>query len=383
MKDNLNMKIVVTGAHFTPAQAVIEEFKKDPEVELIFIGRKTTPLGVPTLESQNLPKLGVKFYPIIAGGLKRFISLGTITSLIKIPIGFIQSFYILSKEKPSVILSFGGYVGVPVVISAWLLSIPVILHEQTLISGLANRISSLFANKIAVSFDSKYFFKKEKIVLTGNPIRKELLSVDNKKFHIEKNVTNPEIIKIIKFAKTQKLPLVYITGGNQGSHAINLAVDECLEKLTKVTYVIHQTGDSAFKDYEMLVQKKSDKYFVKKWFDVSDLAAIYKNVDLVISRAGANTLLELAFFQLPALVVPIPYLSGDEQNKNAKFFQSKGLVEILSQEKLSAKTLLENITSMLKNIHSLKIKAKTAKELVIKDAAKRLKLETLTLVNNV
>src|SRR3990167_5082544 len=157
------MKILVTGAHFTTAVAVIEELKNLPagrqeqkDIDIVYVGRKTTREGDSShsVESQVLPQLGVKFISIITGRLQRAFTIYTFSSLLKIPIGFLQSFFILLKEKPDVILSFGGYVAVPLVIAGWLLSIPIIIHEQTLVSGLANTISSFFADKVAVSFEN-------------------------------------------------------------------------------------------------------------------------------------------------------------------------------------------------------------------------------------
>jgi UDP-N-acetylglucosamine--N-acetylmuramyl-(pentapeptide) pyrophosphoryl-undecaprenol N-acetylglucosamine transferase len=362
------MKILITGAHFTPAQAVIEELKKLEDIEIIYVGRKHTIEGdkTPSVESQVLPKLGVKFYSLTAGRLRRYLSLWTIISLLKIPLGFIQAFYILLKEKPDVVVSFGGYVSVPVVVDAWLLNKPVLMHEQTLVTGLANKINGFFADKIAVSFDTDYSFPKQKLDLTGNPIRKELMREGG------------------EFSKRERVPLIYVTGGNQGAHVINEAVGEVLEKLTEKAYVYHQTGDSKFNDFDKLSEARSNlknpkRYVVKKWFDVSELVKIYNEADLVVSRAGANTLTELAYFGIPTLVIPIPYLHRDEQNKNAKFFENAGLTKILSQTKLNGDSLYDEISDMLTNISDLKKSAQNAGRFVYPDAAKRLMLEIMLL----
>ncbi len=378
------MKIVVTGAHFTPAQAVIEELLENyPDVKITYIGRKTTIEGdsTPSVESRVLPKLGVKFRSLTAGRIRRFISIGTFTSLFKIPIGFVQSFIYLLEEKPDVVLSFGGYVGVPTVINAWFLSVPIIVHEQTLISGLANRISNIFADKIAISFDKQslpdavedYSYNKEKVILTGNPFRKELLKTVKKPSKELSNLLN-----------NNKKPIIYITGGNQGSHIINEVIKDCLDVLTKNYLVIHQTGDSKFNDFDALENireglENPKNYFVKKWFDVEDVSLIFQKTDLAVSRAGANTLVELAYFGVPTIVVPLPYLYKDEQNINAKFFQKLGLVQILSEDKLSKDSLLELIEKIIKNNDSFKKQAAGSKSVVIVDAAKRVAQATYLL----
>lgn len=363
------MKILITGSHFTPAQATIKELQKWPETEIIYVGRRFTLEGdrSRSVESQVLPKMGIKFVPIITGRLQRSFTIHTIPSLFKIPVGLIQSFFIVWKEQPDVILSFGGYVAVPVVISSWLLSVPIILHEQTLISGLANSISAKFADKIAVSFAENRQFNGKKVILTGNPLREEIFASE----------------KLINIDKAN-LPLILVTGGNQGSHIINKTIRESLGVLNKIACVIHQTGDSRFRDFEKLSEEKNnlknpERYSVVKWINGESMGAIFKKADLVISRAGINTLLELAYFGIPTLVIPLPYLYKNEQYVNAKFFEKLGLVKILPQNELNEKNLLKNIKNMLKNIHKLKEDAKNARSVVIVDAAKRLALETLLL----
>lgn len=364
------MKILVTGAHFTPAVAVIEQMKKYPDVKIVYVGRKTTLEGdkSQSQESQVLPKLGVKFIHIITGRLQREFTFYTIPSLFKIPIGLLQSFWIILFEKPNVVLSFGGYVAVPIVLVSWFFSIPILIHEQTLASGLANKISSFFADKIALSFrDPK---KAEKIILTGNPLRKEILSPI-------KNLP-VEYVRLFSNSKKEKLPTILIMGGSQGSHIINKTVKEVLDKFTKLACIIHVTGDNKFGDFERLERLQNDKYLVKKWIG-EEIGAIYSKIDLVISRAGANTLTELAYFGKPVLVIPFEPLYQDEQNKNAKYFETLGLVQILPQFKLSGNTLLKNLKSLLNDLNHLTRNAEEAKRVLITDAAKRLALETVLL----
>lgn len=361
------MKVLITGAHFTPAVAVIEEFKKIDQVEIVYVGRKTTLEGdkAVSIESQALPQLGVKFIPIIAGRLQRTFSIYTLPSLLKIPIGLVQSFYIILSEKPDVILSFGGYVAVPIIIAGWLFSIPIIIHEQTLLSGLANRISSYFADKIAVSFE-KSGYKGENVILTGNPIRQEVIGKS-----LGVKLSHPP------GGKSKLLPRILVIGGNQGSHVINLAVERVLSKLLKIARIYHQTGDSKYKDYERLTKVENDNYKVFKFIG-KQWADILTNADLVISRAGINSLTELAYMGKPTLLIPIP---GKEQKINAGYFAGMGLGKVLPQSYLTEETLLKNTRLMLNNLKILKEKAKGAKKLVIPDAGKRLALETMLLAN--
>lgn len=374
------MKIIITGAHFTPAQAVIEELKKNSDVEITYIGRLSTREGdkSPSVESQVLPKLGVKFLPLTTGRLQRALTLYTIPSLSKIPWGILQAFYYLMKERPDVVLSFGGYLAVPVVIAAWFLSIPVIIHEQTLVCGLSTTLTSPFAQKIAISYLQNPLAKQKKAVLTGNPMRKEIIKAQGSDFH------NLKIKQVINICQKEKLPLIFITGGNQGSHVINEAVEEILDEITPRACLIHQTGDSKFQDFEALEKRRaslkfSERFLPLKWIEVGDMGNILKRADLTVTRAGANILQELAYFQVPSLVIPLPYLSQDEQNVNAKFFADLGLVKILPQKELSAASLWKNIQEMINNLAQFKKAALDAKTVVISDSAQRLALETLLL----
>ena len=368
------MKILVTGAHFTPAYATIEELKKFPEVELVYVGRKTTLEGDPSstsVESQVLPKLGVKFISLIAGRLQRTFTLYTIPSFLKIPIGFIQAIYIILMERPDVILSFGGYVALPAVVIGWLFSIPIMLHEQTLSLGLSNKISSYFADKIALSFKQGGFDQK-RAILVGNPIR-NMIKEDFR-------ILGGGLGTIFKQAKKEKLPVILITGGNQGSHTINRAVESILRELTTLSFIVHVTGDNKFKDFEKLQNLGTfdGRYKVEKWIG-EEYGALLHWVDLVVSRAGINTLTELAYVGKPALVIPFEPLYKQEQVRNARFFQKAGLVKVLPQSKLTPKSLLENINPMIKNLDQLKQKAADAKKVIIPDAAKRLALEAVLL----
>ncbi len=353
------MKILVTGAHFTPAVATIEQLNKMDKVEVVYVGRKTTQEGDRTqsIESNVLPEMGVKFIPIITGRLQRSLTIFTFFSLLKIPIGFLQALFIVLRERPEVILSFGGYVAVPVVIAAWLFSIPIIIHEQTLVSGLANRISAIFADKIAVSF-KETDFKGEKVVLTGLPIRRSIIKTINS-----------------TSGKNSGLPTILVVGGNQGSHIINLALEGCLRELTKKTMIYHQTGDSKYRDYERLSKLENDNYKVFRFIN-SNWGKVLGKCDLVISRAGINTLTELSLLGKPALVIPIP---NAEQNRNARYFEELGLARVLPQTKLSSEALLENVMIMLKSLDRLKERAKETKKAIIPYAAKKLALETLLL----
>ncbi|OGY30253.1 MAG: hypothetical protein A3F35_01250 [Candidatus Woykebacteria bacterium RIFCSPHIGHO2_12_FULL_45_10] len=367
------MKFALTGGHLTPALAVIDELKKDPSNEIIFLGRLYATEGdpSPSAESVVIPNLGIKFFPLSAGRLQRSFGRHSLPSLARVPIGVIQASVILSREKPSVVISFGSYVAFPTVVAAWVLGIPTITHEQTMRGGLSNRLIARFAKKIAVSWkESENFFPKNKVVVTGNPIRREILEIEKK--------------------RTQR-PIIYITGGNQGSHIINENVAEVLPQLLGEFEVIHQTGSGeVYQDFEELKKKVEslpkrlqNRYIVSKWFNSSEVAEIFSRAWLVVSRSGANTVSELAALGIPAIFVPIPWASGDEQRKNAEVLSRGGGALILSEDKLSPRRLLAAIKHVIDNYPTFKKAAKTATKFISSDASKLIVEEAKKLVNNV
>lgn len=364
------MKVLVTGAHFTPALAVINELQKNYHAEIVYVGRNTTLEGdeTPSVESQILPKLRVKFVPIIAGRLQRTLTIYTIPSLLKIPVGFLQSLFIILSERPDVILSFGGYVSVPIVLAGWLFSIPIITHEQTLVPSLSNRINSLFAQKVALAFERGE--KNPKRIVTGNPIRAEILD--------SQAILPKDYQDIFNYSKKMKLPIILIMGGNQGSHIINITVEKILQKLIKIACIIVVTGENKFGDFERIKRVEREGVIIRRWIG-QEFGAVLSNVDLVISRAGINSLVELAYLGKPALVIPLPFLTNNEQQQNANYFQKLGLVKILPQAKLSKSSLFTNVKIMLRDLTHLKKQSQKTKKLIIPDAAKRLALETMLL----
>lgn len=360
------MKILIAGTHFTPAIALIEELKKEKGVEIIYAGRKTTLEGDKTssIESVILPSLNVEFISIITGRLYRRISFYALISFLKIPVGFLQAFIVTLKNRPDIVVSFGGYISVPIVFVSWLFSIPVISHEQGITLGLANKINSIFSDKIALSFPGKN--EDERYVLTGNPLRKSVLNAGRLK----------EYRDFFDNAKKKGLKTILVTGGNQGAHTINLAIEDSLKEFKKIAALIHITGDSKFKDYERLKEKEEDGYLVRKWIN-EDFGGILKEVDLVICRGGINTIMEVLFFGKPMIIIPLSKKINTEQIKNAKYFEKYGMVKILYQEELSGKNLLSLVNNILKNLEYFKQKALKAKAIINPDAAKALALQIL------
>ena len=284
------MKILITGGHVTPAVAIIEELKKNPTIQAVFVGGKYGEVKGKALsyEYQSIIHLGVRFIHLETGRLTRLFSLFTILDFVSFPLGLFRSFCILQKEKPDVILSFGGYIAFPIAISAFFLRIRIFTHEQTLVPGITNRLIACFAQKIFISFpETKRFFDKRKTITTGNPLRTSIFHLIKKPFSI---------------VKTR--PIIYITGGSLGSHSINRIIEGILPDLLKKYIVIHQTGNIAkYGDFERLSMYKDKNYFLSRHFASDEIGSIYSVSDVIIARSGANTICELIALQKPALLI--------------------------------------------------------------------------------
>lgn len=354
MAQNKNpQKAVLIGGHPTPALALIEVMQSKGW-ELYWYGEKNAIEGtfVKTLEYQVIPNLGIPFFPIVATKFHRNNPLKTILSIWKILVGFIQSLTYLMRDKPSIVISFGSYLSMPVVLAAWVLRIPLLLHEQTAASGLSNRLASNFANSIALSnTESTSFFPKKKVVLTGNPIRTSLIKLAEKKDNI-----------VPKKEKT-----IFITGGSRGSQTINNIIFGLIPRLTKHYKIIHQTGELDFEK-----APKIENYYPTQSFTLAEMEKAYLEANIIISRAGANTVSEIGLLGTPAILIPIPVTDSDEQTKNAQILEKVGLAIHLPQNQLSSKSLTDALEKIDKNYNDYAKNKTSSRKLVSPDSAKRL-----------
>lgn len=357
------MKILITGGHVTPALAVIEELKKRPGIQIIFVGRKYALDGENTLsfEYQEIVRRNIPFVDLRTGRINRFLSLETIEALLRIPFGFIHAISILRLKKPDLILSFGGYLALPIAFAGFFYHIPLYTHEQTIVPGLANRVISFFSKQIFISFkDTSSYFPAHKVVLTGNPLRNSIFEVRTQPFNISKTK-----------------PVLLVTGGSLGSHALNMLIKPILLTLLKKYIVVHQTGDTAeFNDYlvlqdfcRTLPKDLQRNYFLKKHISEDEIGFVFHLSDLVISRAGANTFFELVALEKPAVLIPLPISASGEQQKHADLFQKAGAGKVFSQEEGSEK-LLSLIEAMVSSLKSYKKNSSTLRPLIHNEAAK-------------
>lgn len=355
-------RVVLTGGHAaTPAVAVVEELlRRQPKRwNIYWIGARQAIEGkeVVTLESEVFPKLGVKSLEVAAGRIQRRFSLWTIPALLKIPLGFFHALILLTRIKPKIILSFGGYAAYPVVLAGWLMRIPVIIHEQTAAAGRANRASSFFAKKICLARpESLNYFPKGKCIITGNPVMTQVAEIS---------------------PKTQKAPrpVVFITLGSRGSQRINEAVAPIIERLLADFLLIHLTGPidiAKFREIKKRVPAEvGERYEVYDRVDPMQIDNLYREADIVIGRAGANTVSEIMATCRPAVLIPIPWSYLNEQMTNALAAQKFGIAEVLPEDRLTPESLLEAVEKINSKWETM-VRGAAKKESPDKEAAKKL-----------
>jgi len=355
--DNNKKKIMFSGGHHTPAVSVIAQIKKQGMlVDLVWVGHKFSMVNdtSKSAEFKEITGLGIRFIELKASKMYKNVNIG---SVLKFAISLIVSFRIIKKEKPDLIVSFGGYLAVPIVIIGRLFKLKIISHEQTRSSGFANRVIAYFADEILLTWpsSSKFYTKfQDKTKIVGLPVRKNIFK-GNK-------LTN----------LNQDLLTIYITGGKQGSHIINLAVEESLDKMLQEFNVIHQVGsNSYYKDFDRmkgLGQGKTGKYLISEFIGQDEIGSVFQSSDIVITRGGANTIYELGLLGKPAVIIPISNSSHNEQFENAKFLEENGFAIIITEETLSASTLLDSLKSIKDQLNVYESNAKKINSKLKKNA---------------
>lgn len=346
--------IVICGGHITPAMAVIDALGDD--VSIVFIGRKhaTEDSRTPSFEYQLITKKGIRFIPITTGRLQRHVSWHTIPSLLKIPVGLVQAIRYCSRERPSLIVSFGGYVALPVAIAAWICGIPVITHEQTRVAGLANKIIARIAERVCVTApETIAHFPKRKAALTGLPMREGVFTPPKQP---------PFAVDLAKY------PMIYVTGGGAGARSLNRLVFPLLAGLLEKYTIVHQVGDASLPEAQKI---RSGRYIVASYFPLTTVSWILAHAALVIGRSGANTVMELAALGKVAILVPLPWSGGGEQKMNADWLERYGGATVLDQREATPQILEKKIHEVQKNISVFQHRASAFASHVPRDGTKR------------
>ena len=347
------MRILLSGAHLTPALAMIDFIQANyPEHQLFFVGRlySQEKLNQKAIEKDEVERRKIKFIPFSAAKFANYSFLSKISSFFAFPKTVAEARKILIREKIDVFLSFGSYLAVPFAIAAKSLGITVVTHEQTVVVGKANKFIASIADKVAISYEeTKQYLNRSDLVLTGNPIRARLFAKD---------------LKRPKWLPAEANNILLVMGGNQGSFIINDLIEQNLKKLLEKYCIIHQCGraNKIKNSFEELneVKKKlpaalREKYFIKEWIEEEDLFWIYQHAKFAISRSGANAVLELSLAPLPAILIPLQNAYQNEQLANALVMQKINGALIIQQSKLDEITFLDSVAYLEKNYKEMRL----------------------------
>ena len=326
-----------TGGHLFPALAVARTLKKTlPGVRITFVGT------VRGIESKIIPREGYDLRFIRSEGLVGRDVIGTVRAALKIPLAIMDSFGILKDIRPELVMGVGGYSSGPVLLCAKLMGIPTIIHEQNTVPGLANKLLGKLVDTVAVTYhESIKYFPREKVFLTGNPVREEILNGDRD--------NGCEV-----FSLDRKLFTIFIFGGSRGASHINNAVAEALtylEPLKDKIQFLHQTGE---KDFDVMKEIYSSRGFKGTVIPFAyQMADAYSVAELVMSRAGATTLAELTACGKAAILVPFPYSAGNHQEMNARKLWDMGAAQLILDRDLDGKKLFDMIKFLIEDPDAL------------------------------
>jgi UDP-N-acetylglucosamine--N-acetylmuramyl-(pentapeptide) pyrophosphoryl-undecaprenol N-acetylglucosamine transferase len=351
-----------TGGHLFPAVAAAEEFcRQKPGTQVLFVGT-----------SRKVDRVGLAAYgyagdSITCYGVKGKNPVDLLKALAVLPLSLFQAARILRRFRPHVVLGVGGYVTGPVVVMAKALGIPTLIHEQNSVPGLANRQLGRFADRVCLSLpDSGDAFPEHKRVFTGNPVRRAILDLAGA-------------------AAREALPskTVLVLGGSQGAQAINRLVPEAVqalpEKLRRSLRLIHQTGAADCAVVSERYREIGMAAEVAPFF--TDMAAVYARADLLVSRAGATTLAELAVLGKPALLIPYPLAADNHQEKNAEHYVRGGGAVLLRQRELNGEQLARAMGEVLADEARLMDMAQAMRRLALPDAAEKIVACCLELIH--
>ena len=316
--------IVLTGGgtagHVTPNIALMGRLKEQG-YQISYIGSYNG------IEKTLIEELGIPYYGISSGKLRRYFDLKNFTDPFRVLKGFSEARKLLKQLKPDVVFSKGGFVTVPVVIAAGRLKIPAIIHESDMTPGLANKLCIPSAVKVCCNFpETKAHLPEGKAVVTGTPIRPELLQGDADKGRAFTGFTSEK-------------PVIMIIGGSLGAQAVNDAIRRILPELLKDFQVVHLCGKGKQDD-----SKNDLKGYVQYEYIESELADLFAMADIVISRAGANAICELQALKKPNLLIPLSAnASRGDQILNARSFEKQGFSMVLEEEAITDEVLLRAV----------------------------------------
>jgi UDP-N-acetylglucosamine--N-acetylmuramyl-(pentapeptide) pyrophosphoryl-undecaprenol N-acetylglucosamine transferase len=354
------MKVMIagggTGGHVFPGIAVAEELRRlRPDAEILFVGVKRG------LEAVAVPEAGFRIKFLSSRGFPRQAWWRWPGAAIANAWGFAQAIFMVLAERPNVVLGTGGYASVPIALAAWVLGRPLILQEQNSIPGLANRWLSRYADEVHLSFIEarSYFQRKDHLKVTGNPVRSYILSGDREAAAAEFNLTPGK-------------PTVFVFGGSRGAHRINEAALDAMRRLkgrVDVQFIL-QTGRE---DYDRAAAEVAkDQLPARVMPFLRRIHMAYAAADLVVCRAGAMTLAEIAACGTPSILVPYPYAAHNHQVVNAMNLVDRGAAAMILDREMNGERLAKEIAHWLSDRQGLSRMSANARTFARPDAAERI-----------
>ncbi len=360
------MKILFTGGgtagHLLPIIAVCREIRRiyQDKIQFFYLGPRDE------FSQILLSQEGIKVKHVLAGKIRRYFNWKTffqnLIDLFKIPIGLLEAFFYIFFLAPDLIFSKGGFGSIPPVMAGWILRVPIFLHESDISPGLANRFLSKFALKIFVSFPRTEYFEPSKMILVGNPIRKEILE------------GSKEAAKNLFKLSSQK-PVILILGGSQGAQRINDKILEILPELLKNFELIHQSGERNFKEVKaeaeaILPKELASFYHLFPFLKEEELKQAYAACDLIVSRAGSGSIFEIAAIGKPSILIPLPEAAQNHQTKNAYAYAENKATIVLEEVNFTPHFFLEKLKFLFSYPGELEKMGKAAQEFSKPMAAK-------------
>jgi UDP-N-acetylglucosamine--N-acetylmuramyl-(pentapeptide) pyrophosphoryl-undecaprenol N-acetylglucosamine transferase len=349
-----------TGGHLFPAIATAEALcARLPGSEILFVGTRRK------MDSKALKQYGYASCSIHSKGLKGKNILSLLQGLAVLPLSFLEAMYHILRFQPDVVMGVGGYVTGPVVAAARILGKPTLIHEQNSVPGLANRKLGCLVNRVCLSLPgSGKAFPEKKTVLTGNPVRHAILELAQ-----------------ATHAVTKTSKTLVVLGGSLGAHRVNELVWQALALGHPGLHgirVIHQTGPADVESVRAMYKKNQINATVEAFFD--DMAAIYSEADLLVSRAGATTLAELALLGKPAILIPYPYAADNHQVKNAGFYVEGGGAKMFLEKDLSPEILAQELGVLFEDQQQISVMSSAMGKRSFPDAAEQIVAQCMSLL---
>jgi len=342
-----------TGGHIYPALAIATSLRREYQAEILFLGSDDG------LEKEIVPAAGFALATVKAGKLRRYVSLETITGVMRVPLGMFQAMSIVRKFRPDVAFTSGGYVAVPAALATRVNGVPLLMHQQDVPPNLSNRLAAPLATRISVAFaDSLPYFPARKTLLLGNPVRQVMLDVRD---------TTPQAARA-GLGLDAGVPLLLVTGGSQGARHLNQVACQALPGLLEHCQVLQISGkdlynetraqaDSLLADQDEALRQR---YRLVPYLN-EEMPLALQAADLVLCRSGASTLSELATLGKPSILVPLsPAVGGSAQQENAAMFERKQAAIVISNDDLRADILVERIQALMASQAQLATMAQAA-----------------------